>query len=139
MTMCVCKSRFFFQDQYFSFLASCSFFIRPPLELLPVLGPTLDVALLCSSRSGSDLVKYFRFWKRFETKWLTGNSGTRKRHGAARNLGNEKVVSSISAWTYQTCDGPPGGPPHLTLIILITKTNRHYFNISLNLVLGDEG
>ena len=36
-----------------------NFFIRPPPELLPVLGPleppTLDAALLCSSRVGSDL------------------------------------------------------------------------------------
>ena len=38
------------------------FCIRPPLELLPVLGllkrymtPTLDAALLYSSRAGSDL------------------------------------------------------------------------------------
>ena len=38
------------------------FCIRPPLELLPILGPleryvtpTLDTALLCSSRAGSDL------------------------------------------------------------------------------------
>ena len=29
--------------------------------------------------------------------WLTDNTGTRKRHRTAQNLGNEKVVSSISA------------------------------------------
>ena len=47
----VCQFFFFF---FFSF--------HPPPELLPVLGPlerymtpTLDVALLCSSRVGSDL------------------------------------------------------------------------------------
>ena len=34
----------------------------------------------------------------FDTKWLPNNKGTRKRHGTARNLGNEKVVSSISGW-----------------------------------------
>ena len=38
-----------------------------------------------------------QFWKRFDTKWLPDNKGTRKRHGTSRNLGNEKVVSSISA------------------------------------------
>ena len=37
----------------------------------------------------------FCFWKRFVTKWLPDITGTRKRHGTARNLRNEKVISSI--------------------------------------------
>ena len=39
-----------------------NFYVHPPQELIPVLGPlercvtpTLDAALLCSSRAGSDL------------------------------------------------------------------------------------
>ena len=46
---------------------------------------------------------YFRFWKRFVTKWLPDIAGTRKRHGTARKLRNEKVVSTISAWTPFQC------------------------------------
>ena len=33
--------------------------------------------------------------------------GTRKRHGTAQNLGNEKVVSSISALGYHQSNPPP--------------------------------
>ena len=42
-----------------------------------------------------------RFWKRFDTKWLPDIKGTLKRHGTARNLQNEKVVSSISDPRYE--------------------------------------
>ena len=45
---------FIFYFIYFNFVMT-----RPPMELLPLLGhdvmPTLDVALLCSSRAVSDL------------------------------------------------------------------------------------
>ena len=44
-------------------------FVQPPPELLPVLGslecymtPTLDAALLCNSRAGSDLGRLFAFF-----------------------------------------------------------------------------
>ena len=43
---------------------------------------------------------YFRSWEWFDTTWLTDIKGTQKRHGTARNLRNEKVISSISATQY---------------------------------------
>ena len=40
--------------------------------------------------------QYYRSWERFDMTWLNDIKGTRNRHGTARNLRNEKVVSSIS-------------------------------------------
>ena len=46
------------------------FFIRLPPELLPVLGPTLDMALLCGFRAGSDLGHIFCVTLTLEIQWF---------------------------------------------------------------------
>ena len=57
------------------------FIIRPPPELLPVLGrwngdvmPTLDAALLCSSRAGSNLGRVSGFITHIQSIFVTERS-----------------------------------------------------------------
>ena len=63
---------------------------------LVALGRAPDSGLVSRLVWGRDKRGYYRSWERFDTTWLTDIKGTRNRHGTARNLRNEKVVSSIS-------------------------------------------
>ena len=64
-------------------------------------------------------------------KWLPDNKGNRKHHRTARNLGNEKVVSSISA------SKPPRLDKHSNYLSLVSIFNLHRFCNILNSLFGN--
>ena len=79
-----------------------------------------------------------RIWTRKGTKWLNDIKGTRKHHGTARNLRNEKVVSSISAWMYMRIWTQHQCPLKFSTLVrptkLCSKNTQHFLVAILGII-----